>query len=44
MNDYGNLDIPLVIDKIGSRLKGLVIKNLENMPGQGEDFLNFKKI
>ena len=35
MNDYGNLDIPLVIDKIGSRLKGLVIKNLENMPGQG---------
>ncbi|RLG01172.1 MAG: hypothetical protein DRN49_01850 [Thaumarchaeota archaeon] len=35
MNEYGDLDIPLVIDKVGSRLRGLVIRNLENMPGQG---------
>jgi len=35
-DEYGSLDIPLVIDKIGSRLRGLVIKNLENAPGQGE--------
>ena len=32
---YDRLDIPLVVDKIGSTLKGLVIKNVRNEPGQG---------
>jgi len=45
MDKFDGLDMSLVIDKMGSRLRGLVIKNLENIPEQGEKiFINLKEI
>ena len=43
MDEYDSLDIPLVIDKMSSRLGGLVIKNLENIPEQGEKIFSILK-
>ena len=43
MDEYGSLDISLVIDKMGSRLRGLVIKNLENVPEQVEKIFSTLK-
>jgi len=40
---FDSLDMSLVIDKMGSRLKGLVIKNLENIPEQGEKIFSTLK-
>ena len=43
MSECGNLDIFLVIDRSGSRLRGLVIKNMENTPEQGEKIFSILK-
>jgi len=43
MSECGNLDIFLVVDRSGSRLRGLVIKNMENTPEQGEKIFSILK-